>query len=347
VYPAERGAKAPAVAGAARKSRRGPGASAPRCARVDLKPRPGASDSPGMFFPKRNPAAADPGRFTALRVSLNTPVVTTEELASGPARAAIVQFWAGDRCAIEVRLRASANGRTVVYDFDGPMEAPSDVDHAFEAALNFAEGMGFLFDEDVLSGDDTMSRAKVAEAWTAFEAGKSMPVSPRAAARAAVLGDPNDPLGSDEMPELAGDELVLTDVAPPVSPHDAALAEELASDWTPIAGEDAPAPVAPAARSAPAARPTPVAKPAAAAKAAPAPRAEPPAPPARPGLSKFRGHAEAPAKPGGGKRRAATPDPEESTGRGKTLGRLPLVRKRSPEGGRHKPSLLVRILGAF
>jgi hypothetical protein len=101
-----------------------------------------------------------------------------------------VQFWNGDRCAIEIRLRAASSGRTVVYDFDGPMEAPSDIDHAFEAALNFAEGMGFLFDEDVLSGDDTISRARVAEAWDRLRGRQDLPVSPRVAARADVLGEP-------------------------------------------------------------------------------------------------------------------------------------------------------------
>jgi hypothetical protein len=306
-----------------------------------------------MFFPKSNPAKAEPGRFTALRVSLNTPVVETEELPSGPAQAAILQFWNGDRCAIEIRLRASADGRTVVYDFDGPMEAPSDVDHAFEAALNFAEGMGFLFDDDVLSGDDTMSRAKVAEAWTAFETGRPQPVSPRAAARAEILGSPGDLLGGDGIPELEVEELVLTDLAPAapaalVSPHDAALAEELASDWNPLDEEGAPAPVVPAKPAASQAPKKPVAP--AARSAPPARQAPADSPqPAQRTLSKFRGHAEKPAAGSkrGDRRAAPKPGPAEESGRGKTLGRLPLVRKRSPDGARPRPSLLVRILGAF
>jgi hypothetical protein len=305
-----------------------------------------------MFFPRRNSEAPDPGRFTALRVSLNAPVVATEELASGPARAAILQFWRPDeRIAIEVRLRSAADGRVVVYDYDGPLDAASDIDHAFEAALNFAEGMGFLFDEDVLSSEDTVSRARVAEAWSRFEAGLAPAVR-------AALGTPGEPLGGDDLPEICGDELELTELAPgvvpPVSPHDAALAQELASDWTPL--DDGPAVEAPAVAKPPAPahaaagpgpkprpKPNPRPEPAAVRPEPAAARPEPaPARPEPATLTKFRGRAEGPP--------AARPEPasaSEESGRS-TLGRVPLVRRRGAgDGGLPKPGLLVRILGAF
>jgi hypothetical protein len=274
-----------------------------------------------MFFPNPSPAALDPARFSSLRVSLNAPVLRTDELSGVAARGAIVQWWEPDgRCGIEVRLRAVADERLVVYTLEAPLEGPSDVGHALEAALNFAEGMGFLFEEDVLSSDDTASRAVVAEAWRAFEAGRA-PAIARPAARglAPELGRPGDLLGGPEPersdPDLTGEALELTDLAPALALD--LGAGELSSDWEPVArrSEAAPQP--------------------------PAEVASPPPPPAT--LTKFRGRTPEPrpVPPP-----AATADPAEPPRGRKALGRLPLVRRKAPDG-RQKPGLLVRILGAF
>lgn len=274
-----------------------------------------------MFFPNPRPAALDPARFSSLRVSLNAPVIRTDELSGVAARGAIVQWWEPDgRCGIEVRLRAVADDRLVVYTLEDPLEGASDVGHVLEAALNFAEGMGFLFEEDVLSSDDTASRAVVAEAWRAFEAGRAPAVArPAARALAPELGRPGDLLGGPEPertdPELAGEPLELTDLAP-----EQALdlqAGELSSDWEPLDRRS---------------------------EAAAPPPAEGASPPPTPPLTKFRGRTPE-ARPAPAP--AAAADPADPPRGRKALGRLPLVRRRAPPEGRQKPGLLVRILGAF
>jgi hypothetical protein len=295
---------------------------------MDLKRRGWAADSLRMFFPNPSPDELDPARFTSLRVSLNAPVVRTDELSGVAARAAIVQWWQPDgSCAIEIRLRAVTDERAVVYTLEAPLEAASDVDHALDAALNFAEGMGFLFEEDVLSGEDTVSRAQVAQAWAAFEAGRAPAVS-RPAPRpvlAPELGRPGDLLaGPDPDPADPGptaEPLELTDLAPGEAPGlagaGAPLMTELSSDWEPLGAGDEPAP----------------------GPAAEARVAEPPPPPAT--LTKFRGRAQEPPPPAAPADAGAAPP-----ARGKALGRLPIVRRKLAEG-RQKPGLLVRILGAF
>jgi hypothetical protein len=122
-----------------------------------------------MFFPRSSAAHPDPRRFGALRVSMNSPVVSVEEIPAGPARAAIVLWFEEDGDpSLVVRLRSQGTGSVVDYDWDETLGAAGEMESALDAALNFAESMGFLFDEDVLSGDDSIGRGKVIEAWQAF-----------------------------------------------------------------------------------------------------------------------------------------------------------------------------------
>ncbi len=122
-----------------------------------------------MFFPRSNAADPDPRRFGGLRVSMNSPVVSVAELPAGPARAAIVLWFAEDGSpSLLVRLRSQGTGSVVDYAWDETLDAAGEMESALDAALNFAESMGFLFDEDVLSGDDSIGRGKVIEAWQAF-----------------------------------------------------------------------------------------------------------------------------------------------------------------------------------
>lgn len=122
-----------------------------------------------MFFPRSSAADPDPRRFGALRASMNSPVVSVAELPAGPARAAIVLWFEEDgEPSLLVRLRSQATGSVVDYAWDGTLGAACEMESALDAALNFAESMGFLFDEDVLSGDDTIGRSTVIEAWQTF-----------------------------------------------------------------------------------------------------------------------------------------------------------------------------------
>jgi hypothetical protein len=117
-----------------------------------------------FFLPRRRPIELDAERVRALRPSLNTPVVATADLPVGPACAAIlVHVEPGHGLQISVGVRSLATGAVALYGFDGPLGA-SVVGGALDAALSFAEGMGFLFDEDVLD-DDAASREKAVLRW--------------------------------------------------------------------------------------------------------------------------------------------------------------------------------------
>jgi hypothetical protein len=267
-----------------------------------------------MFFPKRDPGSPDPRRFAALRSSLNAPVVATEEMPSGPARAVIVMGWDDEaQSVLEVRLRSVTTGRLVVYGFEGHLEDAGELGTALEAALSFAESMGFLFDDDILSGDDTIGREKVVEAWEAFEEGRPPPRSGQ--------GELAGGLAEITQPDVGDAEpLELTDLAAEGDPEMAAgsLALELTSDWSPATDEavDLEAPLAPV--------PEPALAPV-------------PEPPSTTLLSKFRGREEAAPE---------AAEPTRPVPKRTAVGRVPLVRRRAAPT-RERPSLLARILGAF
>ena len=118
-----------------------------------------------MFFePRRRPIELTPQRVLALRPSLNTPVVAVSDLPVGPACAAIlVHVEPGHGLQISVGVRSLGCGSVTVFGFDGPIGA-SVVNVALDAALSFAESMGFLFDDDMVD-DDVASQEKAVLRW--------------------------------------------------------------------------------------------------------------------------------------------------------------------------------------
>jgi hypothetical protein len=117
-----------------------------------------------FFLPRRRPLELTAQRVRALRPSLNTPVVAMADLPVGPACAAIlVHVEPGHGLQISVGVRSLACGSVALYGFDGAISA-SVVGVALDAALSFAESMGFLFDDDVV-GDDVSSREKAVLRW--------------------------------------------------------------------------------------------------------------------------------------------------------------------------------------
>jgi len=244
-----------------------------------------------MFFVRSDPEDLDPGRLAALRLSLNAPVVSVSELPAGPARAAIALWWEAEgRPVLEVRLRSVATGQRLVYGFEDRLEGAQDVERALEAGLNFAESMGFLFDEDAISADDTADRIRVREAWAAFSTTGEV-------AEATPADEPPRPV---EEVEAETALLELTELAEP-DPEPAGAPAGAATENA-AGGQDGPEmPALTKFRHHPAPEPVP----------AEAARSEPPA----------------------GRMRAA-------------LGRVPLVRRRKRRG-RERPSLLMRVLGAF
>ena len=72
-----------------------------------------------MFSPRERPLEWDSQSLLALRLSLNTPVVSTAEVPAGPARAAIVVRQESDLPHFTVVVRPLQGGSSVLYDLEG------------------------------------------------------------------------------------------------------------------------------------------------------------------------------------------------------------------------------------
>ncbi len=102
-----------------------------------------------MYFLRRQaPVELTAERAIALRTSLNSPVVSSPEIPSGPARAAILVHKEPEGAvSVTVGVRSLKSADAATWTCDAELEEPARVDVAVDAALSFAEGMGFLFDD--------------------------------------------------------------------------------------------------------------------------------------------------------------------------------------------------------
>lgn len=300
-----------------------------RCGPKKLKRGSFGADIEGMFFPISEPGSPDPRRFVLLRTSLNAPVVSTEDIPSGPARAAIAMWFEDDKsCSLEVRVRSVGTGRMVVYACEGELSDAREVETALDAGLSFAESMGFLFDDDVLSSESTIGRGMVTAAWEAFEAGESAPRAVENFVQPVTQTEPPD-AELLELTEVAAVDDLGADLVDP----DCELIADPADGWEPETLDGLPEPpaVGGAAGEVPAAAV----------------------------LSKFRGRLDeleagdrrGPRSGGEGPEKAESIE-TKARGLKAALGRMPLVRRRRPgvEAAEPKPvrgGLLARILSAF
>lgn len=263
-----------------------------------------------MFFLRRKrPLRLAADELRALRLSLNTPVVAAQDLPIGPARAAIVLHAEGPGLMLTVGVRSLASGGVALYGLDGGV-SPAFAGEAMDGALSFAEGMGFLFDDDA-AGTDPASRQKALARWNeAIGEGEGAPADD------ATEGDPEPAL---ELFELAGND--LTD--PPVSPGlpVTTLEIELALGSPSDAGElEAPLPTFSAVTETPTLP-----------------------------LTKFRPRADgvvAADARGAGQEREM--EPASGAPKRRTLGRVRLVRRRPNESAQDaRRSWLLRLLTSF
>ena len=156
-----------------------------------------------FFLPRTRPLELTAKSVRALRPSLNTPVVAMADLPVGPACAAIlVHVERGHGLQISVGVRSLSCGSVALYGFDGLINA-TVVTVALDAALSFAESMGFLFDDDVV-GDDAASREKAVLRWQEL-IGDGTPTARVEPARAGAQelfepdgGELTDPPAADE-----------------------------------------------------------------------------------------------------------------------------------------------------
>jgi hypothetical protein len=267
-----------------------------------------------VFFPRSQPLSIAPAHVRGLRLSLNTPVVATEDLPIGPARAAIlIHEEPGRGETVSIGIRSLRADRFAIYGIDPEADGETTFDVAVDAALSFAESMGFLFDEDELADGGAPARARCFGLWQD------------------LLGDPPEKPGDAD--ELLLEDLVeeATEVAildAPASSEDDP--DEEIGDFVPVPG--APGPPAVGADLSDASDGVVAAEAAEAVAAAGSRRASLP-------LSKFRGARKEPA-------RAAEPAPAPvRPGRGAALGRLRLVRR--VRDGVRKRNPILRLFGAF
>lgn len=219
-----------------------------------------------MYFLRRlRPIEVAGERVRELRVSLNAPVLSTPDLPIGPARAAIViHHEARGRMDATVGVRSLRSGEAVFWSFDGELRSDDDLSVAGDAALTFAESLGFLFDDAPLGPG-----AEAEKTWAAWLGGEAPALAN--AAHAAVE--------AAESTELLLEEIVVS-------------AEDTA-DFDP----QEIAAAAPPVRSPEPTRSEPLARKPARAVVVPVPAPEPAPTPRRttPTLSKFRSRREAPA----------------------------------------------------
>ncbi len=119
-----------------------------------------------MFVPLPSPEEPRNGELRALRLSLNTPVVALESLAPGPAAAAIAQFGISDRPRITIGVRSERSGERLFYCEDENSSATPEL--LLDAALSFAESMGFLFDDDEVETRGDAGPREAAAIWREF-----------------------------------------------------------------------------------------------------------------------------------------------------------------------------------
>ena len=97
----------------------------------------------------------------ALRLSLNTPVVTIEDLPVGPAAAGIALHTGPEGPSLTLAVRSVRTGQVVFFYPDEDWSEIHGSQLAVDAALSFAECMGFLFDDDPIeAGGDVREAAR-------------------------------------------------------------------------------------------------------------------------------------------------------------------------------------------
>jgi hypothetical protein len=119
-----------------------------------------------VFFPRTERLDLTAERIHALRISLNAPVIGLAGIPTGPARASIlVHDEADGRPQVTIGIRSLRSGDVVVFSFEGEFGGDLPLEVGIDAALSFAESMGFLFDDDEVQGRDAGARERARGLW--------------------------------------------------------------------------------------------------------------------------------------------------------------------------------------
>jgi hypothetical protein len=135
----------------------GPRVSASHCTALNLKGNAIRPDTELMKFSAHSALARSATELRSVRRSLNTPVLSIAQLPVGPASAAIAAHVdSGDGLPLyTLAVRCERSREVVFFTVREEDLARSESSLAAEVALSLAEGMGFLFEEDLhpVSGD--------------------------------------------------------------------------------------------------------------------------------------------------------------------------------------------------
>jgi hypothetical protein len=162
-----------------------------------------------MFLPRETPLELGPEHLLGLRMSLNTPVVSTEEVPTGPARAALaVHRDPGGVPTITLAVRPVQASHAVFYGLEEDLRDEARLAMGVDAALSFGESLGFLFDDDELAGGGT-AQAGVFALWSSIVGDDEL-------SRVMEITDErqqSSPLDSDVLETDLGEELLLEELA--------------------------------------------------------------------------------------------------------------------------------------
>ena len=206
-----------------RKRERGPSLRMAGCAPANLKPQRDPTDGAGMYFSRQPLPERAATALRSLHFSLNTPVVAIENLAVGPARAAIaVQNSCEGRTSLMLVVRSQRTGQLACFSHDEALENDASTQVELDGALSFAESMGFLFDDDAIPELGASGSQEAAAAWNdllGLAPGDPVAVAPDADEEALETDGDNrldDELEVDPEPtaDEAPAELWLEDLAP-------------------------------------------------------------------------------------------------------------------------------------
>ncbi len=280
-----------------------------------------------MFFPRSEDLTLVETQLRSLRTSTNTPVVVTEELSGGAARAAIAAYTVGGekKFGVTIAVRSLQTNQAVFYDCSEAMANEAELAIAFDAAMSFCEGMGFVLGDDVLAERGLESRKVGLQLWREVTGEVLQQVAQRES-RARSVVELEQEFDADDL--LVGDggeveeielEMELLETAPSVPAQRKAMVPpvEESRDRTEVLAPEA---------------------------------VRPPTPPTenkKPSLSRFRNTTAVPKASSSSSENAfekngASECADENS---QAIGRLKLVKRRG-EGG-EKPSWLCRILRAY
>jgi hypothetical protein len=122
-----------------------------------------------MFFPSTRPADPEGEALRALHRAMNTPVVAIEQLPVGPASAAVaLHADSGQGVRLTIAIRSVRSGQTLFFTPNDELLELGSPSVALDAALSFAESMGFLFDDDEVGSRGVRGPLEAARLWREF-----------------------------------------------------------------------------------------------------------------------------------------------------------------------------------